>query len=263
MRIITPIQIACFVFIACFCLGVALGLSTLVGQFFPGLLPGGAWNWGGAVLVLLLFVASMLMAFRGWWRWCRFPAGPISRGSSAEFCYHVYLLFFLMLFYPLMRSHWLPVPLVRVLYLALGARMGANSYTGGVILDPPLVTMGRDCLLGMGSLLVPHIIAGQRLEHHPITLGDRVTVGVNSTVMAGACIGDDAVVAMHSVVTPGTRIPAGEEWGGVPARPLVRKALDLTPPYGPNASMLPPADGFLRRNGQAGQYTRGDPPQRT
>jgi len=33
-------------------------------------------------------------------------------------------------------------------------------------------------------------------------------------------IGDDAIVSSGAVVTKGTRIPAGEVWGGVPARRL-------------------------------------------
>ena len=48
-------------------------------------------------------------------------------GSREEFGYPIHLLFFLILFQPLTRSLLVPVPLMRSIYIALGARMGFNS----------------------------------------------------------------------------------------------------------------------------------------
>jgi len=68
-----------------------------------------------------------------------FGTGEIEAGSREEFSYHVYLLFYLILFYPIMRSGFMPVPLMRLVYQALGARLGSNTYSSGIILDLPFL----------------------------------------------------------------------------------------------------------------------------
>jgi len=168
---------------------------------------GGLFVYFYAILVYRVFLAIAPLR-----------EGEIAEGSQQEFVYHVYLLFYLMLFYPVMRCNLLPLPLLRLLYIALGARMGENSYTAGVINDPGFVTIGRNTLVGATTLLVPHVIEGARLAHYPIRIGDDVTVGAHAVVLSGVTIGDGAIVATGAVVTKGTQIAAGEHWGGVPAR---------------------------------------------
>ncbi|MDZ7782465.1 MAG: hypothetical protein U5K56_05810 [Halioglobus sp.] len=62
--------------------------------------------------------------------------GDLPEGSREEFAYQVDTLFRLVLFYPLIRTHFIPTPLMRLVYLALGARMGDNTYSGGAIPRP-------------------------------------------------------------------------------------------------------------------------------
>jgi acetyltransferase-like isoleucine patch superfamily enzyme len=130
------------------------------------------------------------------------------------------LLFFLMLFYPLMKSNLLPVPLIRLLYLGLGARMGENTYSGGILFDPIFIDLGSNTLIGQGAMLIPHVIEGPRLAHHPIHIGSNVTIGANAVILADVRIEDEAIVAIGAVVPKGSRIGRGEVWGGIPARRL-------------------------------------------
>jgi len=146
--------------------------------------------------------------------------GEIPPGSKQEFVYHVYLLFFLILFYPVMRSGFVPVPLMRLFFQALGARLGSNTYSSGIILDPIFVEIGDNTLVGQFALIVPHVIEGDRLAHYPIRIGSNVTIGAGSTVLSGVSIGDNAIVSTGAVVKKGTRIGESEVWGGVPARLL-------------------------------------------
>jgi acetyltransferase-like isoleucine patch superfamily enzyme len=146
--------------------------------------------------------------------------GPIAEGSREEFGYHVYLLFYLILFYPLTRSRFIPVPLMRLVYQALGAKLGPNTYSSGTILDPPLTFIGANTIIGQDAVLYSHAIEGSRLSHHAIRIGDNVTIGANAVVMAGVTIDSDVIVAAGAVVMKGANLNRGEVWGGVPAKQL-------------------------------------------
>jgi acetyltransferase-like isoleucine patch superfamily enzyme len=113
-----------------------------------------------------------------------------------------------------------------LIYLALGAKLGRNTYTAGIICDPIFVTVGDNTILGQDSILAPHAIEGEKLGHHPIHIGNNVTVGGRVVILNDVTIGDGAIVGVGAVVTKGTRIGPREVWGGVPAR-LIRPAQDV------------------------------------
>jgi acetyltransferase-like isoleucine patch superfamily enzyme len=174
------------------------------------------------IWVLSLYAYAFLI-FRLFLWICPLHPGEIPQASPQEFVYHVYLLFFLMLFYPIMRSGLIPVPLMRLVYLALGAKLGTNTYSSGIILDPPFVSLGDNTLVGQYALLVPHVIEGSKLAHYPICVGSNATIGAGAIVLSGVTIGDGAIVSTGAVVTKGTAIGPDEVWGGVPARRLSTK----------------------------------------
>ncbi len=217
MRKITLVQTATFVLLFSIILGLGIGTTALLlGQAPLG-------DFRGVVLVvagIFLIYVFALVVFRLFLRFLPLPAGEIGRASRQEFVYHVYLLFFLILFYPIMRSGFVPVPLMRLFYLALGAKLGQNTYSSGIILDPLFVEVGDNTLIGQFSLIVPHVIENEKLGHYPVRIGHNVTIGAQAVVLAGVTIGDGALVATGSVVKKGTHIAAGEVWGGVPAKRL-------------------------------------------
>ena len=53
-----------------------------------------------------------------------------------------------------------------------------------------------------------------------VTVGANVWIGANCVLLAGSSVGDNSVVAAGSVVRG--EVPAGELWGGVPARMIKR-----------------------------------------
>ena len=215
MRKITPGQSATF---ATF-LTLALVLGVLTAHLSLGSLPLG--DFRGVTLVaaaLALIYGYALVLYRLFLWFAPLQEGPIAEGSGNEFRYHVYLLFFLVLFQPLTRSLFVPVPLMRLIYLALGAKLGFNSYSAGTLLDPPLTVVGDNCIIGHDSVLICHAVEGNDLALAPIRLGNNVTIGAKAVILPGVTIGDGAVVAVSAVVAKGTEIGAGELWGGIPAR---------------------------------------------
>lgn len=95
----------------------------------------------------------------------------------------------------------------------------------------PFTYYGPDSLVGTGT----HINYGASMirttigEHCTISpgvticgdvvIGDRVLIGAGATIGDRVTIGDDAIVGMGAVVLPESRIPEGETWVGIPAKP--------------------------------------------
>lgn len=170
-----------------------------------------------AAFVLLLY-GSAIALYRLVFAIAGVPRGDFAPQSRQEFLMNLHILFTLMLFQPVVSSLILPVPLLRLFYQSLGARMGANTYSAGLIFDAFAVTLGTSTIIGQKAMLIPHVIEGDRLALFPISVGSRVTIGANAVILAGVEIGDGATVAIGAVVTKGTRIPPGQVWGGIPAR---------------------------------------------
>lgn len=231
MRSISTIQSLIFLSLLTLLLSLGAGTAWLV----FGQLPLG--DFRGLVLFMTglgLFYAYSIMAYRWFMRAFPLQVGDIPEKSRQEFIYHIYVLFYLMIFYPVMRSGILPTPLMRLFYLAIGTQMGTNTYCQGIIHDPPFVKIGNNSTIGQYAILVPHVIEGATLGHNPIHIGNNVTIGAHSSILSDVVIGDNAIIATGAVVTKGTRIGAGEVWGGVPAKRL--KATALTKPN-PEASL--------------------------
>lgn len=62
------------------------------------------------------------------------------------------------------------------------------------------------------------VTIGHRATLHGCTVGDRVLVGMSATVMDGAVIEDEVVIAAGTLVTPGKRLRSGYLYAGSPAR---------------------------------------------
>jgi gamma-carbonic anhydrase len=62
------------------------------------------------------------------------------------------------------------------------------------------------------------VTIGHSCTIHACTLQDRAFVGMGATVLDGAVIESEGMLAAGGVLTPGKRIPSGELWGGNPAR---------------------------------------------
>jgi len=85
-----------------------------------------------------------------------------------------------------------------------------------------------------------YVTVGHRALLHACVIGDEVLVGMGSTVMDGAVVGDQCIIGAGALVTMGTQIPAGSLVMGAPAR-VVRPLKDEE-----RASLRRMADKYTR-----------------
>lgn len=217
MRKITSAQTT--VFLSLLALIVILGIVTtrvLLAALSLGNFHGVVMTAAGVLFVYLWAFA----VYRLFLHFMPLGEGELVEGSREEFVAQVNILFYLVLFNTLIRTHFLPVPVMRLVYLALGARLGENTYSAGTLLDPPLTELGANCIVGHDAVLFAHAIEGRSFALSRIRIGNDVTIGATAVIMSGVSIGDGAIVSAGSVVLKDVRIGPGEVWGGVPAKRL-------------------------------------------
>jgi carbonic anhydrase/acetyltransferase-like protein (isoleucine patch superfamily) len=94
--------------------------------------------------------------------------------------------------------------------------------------DAPL-TIGDECTIGHNAVI------------HGATLGDRVLVGMNATVLSHAGVGSNTIIGACALVSEHKTIPEGVLAVGIPAK--VARSLSPTEQEGIIAS----ADGYYER----------------
>lgn len=170
------------------------------------------------LLVLSSFYLYSIVVYRLFFKYLPLGEGEIEEESKEEFLHNIYSLYYLLFFRSLICTRFIPTPIMRMVYLSLGAKLGANTYSTGIILDPPFTQIGMNTIIGQDALLYSHAIERKYLAYKNIIIGDDVTIGAKSVVMSGVVIGNGSVVAAGSVVLKDAQIGSNEVWGGVPAK---------------------------------------------
>ncbi len=102
---------------------------------------------------------------------------------------------------------------------------GASIETGAQINtanlnDPNLVTIQADVVIGGTATLNGHLVERGELIFSPIMIEKGALIGTGAMIQPGVRIGAGAVIASRAVVPKYKVIPAGEVWGGIPARKI-------------------------------------------
>jgi gamma-carbonic anhydrase len=98
-------------------------------------------------------------------------------------------------------------------YIEIGAR--SNIQDGSVVHcdgPSPLVPEGFPTIIGEDALV------GHNCMIHGGIIKDRGFTGLSATVMNGAIVESDAMLAAGAMLTQGKRVPTGQLWAGSPAR---------------------------------------------
>ncbi len=152
------------------------------------------------------------------------PADPAQTSGlvTIVFCYaEAAIISSLPLFRAASQSQLLSSLLLRS--YSPSVHIGSRLVNWGDIYDPDLTEIGDNVIVGSNASVVAHGMSTRQdgavvFVCAPITIGNRVTIGGSAHVTLGCAIGDDAIIEAGSVLTPFTRIPAGEVWGGNPAQ---------------------------------------------
>lgn len=70
------------------------------------------------------------------------------------------------------------------------------------------------------TLIGNNVTVGHSVTLHGCVVNDNVLIGIGSVVMDQSTIGEWSILAAGSVVKPGTNIPSGKLWGGVPSKEI-------------------------------------------
>lgn len=103
-------------------------------------------------------------------------------------------------------------------YRLMGMKIGRNvAINSTAIADPSLIEMEDNVTIGGSASVLAHYAQGGYLVIAPVKIGAGATIGLRAVVMGGVEVGPKAKVLASSFVLPGTKIPAGETWAGIPA----------------------------------------------
>lgn len=101
-----------------------------------------------------------------------------------------------------------------LLYRALGVKMGygANTSIEFVLVDLPLITIGKNCVIGEAVHISCHYFLEKNLILRPITIGDNVFIGGQCVVGPGSQIGEGSWIGWGNAINgdtlpPNTKIP--------------------------------------------------------
>ena len=85
---------------------------------------------------------------------------------------------------------------------------------GSNVQDGTIVHLSDDFGVKVGR----YVTIGHAAMIHACTIGDGCLIGMQATILDGAEIGEESIVGAHSLVTNGTKVPAGSLVVGVPAK---------------------------------------------
>jgi len=181
-------------------LGAAIGIGALV--------------WCLAVLLMMGFCGLLLRPSRESQR------APTESWLTIRWAF---MALFHRLALPSLK--WLVPSFIGNLYYQLmGCKIGRGAQINTpAMVDAYMVEIGARTILGGDSVVNGHLFEKDGIHLAPVKIGSDVVIGTLAHISPGCVIGDGAVIAACAFLAKFTEVPAGEIWGGIPAK-CIRKA---------------------------------------
>ena len=114
-----------------------------------------------------------------------------------------------------------PTVVMNIYFKALGANIekGVRINTAR-IWDMSLITIGKGTVIGGRAVILGHLAEKGEMVFAPVKIGKKCLIGTSAQINPGCTIGDGAVIASRAVLKKYTHVPAGEIWGGIPAKKI-------------------------------------------
>ena len=118
-------------------------------------------------------------------------------------------------------GYLVPSWVVHSYYKAMGCKIGWRAIISSDRLnDVYMVEIGKQSIIGSKVLITAHIAEKDHLILAPVKIGAKCLIGVGAQINPGCEIGDGVVIASRAVLPKYTKVPPGEIWGGIPAKPV-------------------------------------------
>lgn len=127
-------------------------------------------------------------------------------------------------------------PFFWLLNYVFGPRSQSVNVTDPHIIDPHMVTLGRNVVIGFQAMIAGHVQERDRITIRRTVIEDDVLIGGYAVIPGGVHIKSGSMIGAMSLIMPNTVIGPNEFWAGIPAR----KIRDLPPP-GTAAAEAPPS----------------------
>lgn len=111
-------------------------------------------------------------------------------------------------------------PLVWLMGPIFGPRSRSCYVADPHVIDPHLVTLGRNVVIGLNTTVAGHYQERDAVVFARTVIEDDAVIGGHAVIFGGVHVGRGAMVGAGSIVLPRTRIGPNEFWAGVPARKL-------------------------------------------
>ena len=120
---------------------------------------------------------------------------------------------------------WMVPSFVGSIYFQMmGMKIGKGAQVNSPrINDAYMIEVGEKTVIGGDAVLNGHLFEKNGIHLAKVKIGSRCVVGTHAQINPGCVIGDGAVIASKAVLAKHTTVPAGEVWGGIPAK-CIRKA---------------------------------------
>lgn len=104
-----------------------------------------------------------------------------------------------------------------ILLKIFGKKCGTRNLINPIN-DPHLTSIGNDCIIGFGAMILGHEIKGKRIILKEVKIGNKVTIAAHVIISPGVVIEDDVVVGAKSYVLKDAVLKKGGFYVGCPAK---------------------------------------------